>query len=300
MTEQNLTQNDDVLDVQNDENLLKQNENLTQNLDESLSKNDENLSENKNQNDERFIKKSDENLLDKSDEVTKLTAKNRELLGKLKASKQDLELSQSKISELQKLNDELQQVKSDFEEYKKTEYLEAVFYNVIDVLPSSRDYMEYELSKRGYKVIYADNEPLKQREICKDSKKETYKTVFKTGYCFVNADNVLVDRRELYEIRERFPSHCYTEVRGSGTGSDAIDLHWEVKELCEYKDGVFIGRPKVKEQVTKLVKFFKSELEKKQKAVDYYNAQIPALLETADRLPNQTLSDDDRLHFGLE
>lgn len=237
--------------TQNLENLAQDfNENPSQNLNENLNNDDENTSKN---------------------EVEKLLAKNKELLDKLAKSKTD---NKTLLEE----NENLKNIQSDFEKYKQAEYLEAVLFNVLDVVPSAKEFVKFELEKMGYQVIF-------------DKKSQKY--------CFINKDNKLVNSNEIYNLKEHFANYVYAP-RASGTGSGYIDPHYQAKQLCEYKDGVFVGKPRIKAHAQALADFYQSELDKAQHQIKYYSREIPALLATVDSLPNQVLSNDDKLHFGLK
>lgn len=231
-----------------------------------------------------------------NDEVAKLNAKKIELLGKLKKEKSEHELSQNKITELQSELDKLKDIQNQFEEYKKSEYMEAVLFNVLDAVPSSKDFIKFQLEKMGYKVIYADNQLMDKREIIDGQ--SFVKQVSKTGYCFVNPNGELVDDREVKKLKDYFASYVYANV-GSGTMTNR-DIHEKAKRICELKDGVFVGKPQIKAEAEMIAKLYQSELEKHQEIINYYNREIPALLETAKNLPNQVLSADDKLQFGLK
>ncbi|MCL1623660.1 hypothetical protein M2R47_05325 [Moraxella sp. Tifton1] len=237
--------------TQNLENLAQDfEENTSQNLNENLNNDDENTSKN---------------------EVDKLLNKNKELLDKLAKAKND---NKTLLSE----NESLKNIQSDFENYKQAEYLEAVLFDVLDVVPSSKDFVKFELEKMGYKVIF-------------DKKSQKY--------CFINKDNKLVNSNEIYNLKERFANHVYG-TRASGTGSGYIDPHYQAKQLCEYKDGVFVGKPRIKAHAQALADFYQSEIDKAQRQIEHYSREIPALLATVDSLPNQVLSNDDKLQFGLK
>lgn len=233
-----------------------------------------------------------------NDEVAKLLAKKNELLGKLRAEKDDHELSKSKISELQNEVEKLQNIQSEFEEYKKAEYLESVLFNVLKVMPSAQEYIKFELLNRGYKVIYADDDVFYETE--KIGKKEFTKQVRKTGYCFVNPQGELVKHKEVEEIRNQFGHFCYAHNLASGAGVGQRDPHSLAKIFCEYKDGVFVGKPKVKEQAVQMAKLFKSQLESAQSNVDYYSRELPALEALMERLPTQQVTEVDELQLGLK
>lgn len=238
----------------------------TQNLETSTQELNENLNQDF-QNDNENVNNETSN-----NEVEKLLNKNKELLDKLAKSKTD---NKTLLAE----NEALKNIQSDFENYKQAEYLEAVLFHVLDTIPSSKDFVKFELEKMGYQVIFDEH-----------SQK----------YCFINKDGNLVNNKEVSGLREHFASHVYGS-RASGSGAlGGIDPHYQAKELCEYKDGVFVGKPQTKAHAQALADFYQSEIDKAKSQIEHYSRQIPALLATVDSLPNQVLSNDDKLHFGLK
>lgn len=200
-----------------------------------------------------------------------LLAKNRELLDKLAKVKAD---NKTLLSE----NEMLKNIKDEFNNYKQAEYLENLLFNVLNVIPSSKEFVKFELLNMGYQVVFDEN---------------------KQAYCFINDQNNLVNKDEIMALQDKFANHVYGTM-ASGTGFGYTDPHYPAKQLCTLENGVFIGKPQIKSQVTAIAELYQSELEKAQEKVAYYSREIPALIATADRLPNQVLSNDDKLHFGLK
>lgn len=247
----------------------------------------ENLAQDFEENPSQNLNNDDENT--SKNEVEKLLAKNKELLEKLAKSKND---NKTLLAE----NETLKNIQSDFEKYKQEEYFEAVLYGVLGVIPNNKDFVKFELEKMGYQVIYADNQLFNKKQIIDGVEFATQTP--KTGYCFIDPNGELVTADKVEELREHFASYVYGS-RASGSGG-YIDPHYPAKQVCDFKDGVFIGKPRIKAQAQAIAELYQSELEKAQRAIEYYRREIPALLATVDSLPNQVLSDDDKLHFGLK
>lgn len=179
----------------------------------------------------------DEPMIDdvKSDDLQRVLAKNSELLGKLKKAKEDNAASIAQIEQMQADHqnelesvkggyeqeiERLRQVEADFENYRVTEYKKAVLQKWLDVFPEHEDFIQFQLDRLGYKIIYADNQELLMKENREVEGKLTEVIVTKqvTGYCFIDPEGMLVTQAGIDALRTQFGSYCKAHY-GQGSGA---------------------------------------------------------------------------------